>query len=157
MKQRCSEHNRTLMRVGYGVLICPIAGCQTRVLDDTLPPLFRNRRPLKRTPLRWKGRKAKTRKMKSGRVVLGRKEYVKLALDAWERGKGRCEIRHQPGCWGRLPYFSLRWIDHITKRSQGGSDTLENVRLGCLPCHNWSDNEGGKLIERKEREVLRKN
>jgi 5-methylcytosine-specific restriction endonuclease McrA len=43
-----------------------------------------------------------------------------------------------------LPYFSKRWIDHIIKRSQGGSDTLENTRLACPPCHDWADNKGGK-------------
>ena len=108
------------------------------------------RSPLKRTSgLKAGGRRAETRVLKSGRVILGRKEYRELAVQCWERDKGCCQIRHDVKCWCTLPEVSTRWLDHIKKRSQGGSDTLENVRLACPPCHDWADNQGGKLQERR--------
>ena len=112
-----------------------------------------SRSPLKRTSgLKSKGRASQTRTLKSGRVILGRKEYKELDVQCWERDRGECQIRHnEPNslCWGLLPEVSTRWLDHIKKRSQGGSDTLENVRLACPPCHDWADNQGGKLQERR--------
>jgi 5-methylcytosine-specific restriction endonuclease McrA len=93
-------------------------------------------------------------------VILGKVEYYIEAQKVWRRDLGRCAIRHrQPGkpdqCWGALPYFSMQWIDHVVKRSQGGSDTLENMRLACPPCHDWADNQGGKLLEREAESNLK--
>ncbi len=100
-------------------------------------------------PLVWHGRRRETRITKGGRIILGEAEYTALCWQVWRRDGGECQIRHQPGCWGRLPGFSKRWMDHIKKRSQGGSDTLENLRCACFPCHQWADNEGGKNSEKK--------
>ena len=27
-------------------------------------------------------------------------------------------------------------VDHVVNRKQGGADTLDNLRVLCLPCHN---------------------
>jgi len=102
---------------------------------------------MKRAAFRQRPRKAKI--TKSGRVILSRAQYVVLCHEVWLRDHGECQVRHE-GCWGKLPYFSTRWVDHIIKRSQGGSDTLENTRLGCPPCHDWADNRGGKLSAKQK-------
>lgn len=98
-------------------------------------------------PLRYRGRRAETRITKSGRVIMGRKEYTALCRQVWERDGGRCTIQHE-GCWGILPFFCTAWCDHRTKRSQGGSDSMENLRLACPPCHDWADQQGGKNKEK---------
>ena len=113
---------------------------------------------LRRVPFKVAYRSKPSRTTKSGRVILNEKEYRALCLDVWHRDQQTCQIKHgvegqhssrASRCWGRLPYFSTRWCDHIIKRSQGGPDILENLRLACPPCHNWADNEGGKLSERQ--------
>ena len=100
-------------------------------------------------PLVWKGRRTETRVGKfSGRVILGKSEYFALCKKVWERDKGMCQVREngriQAGCLGRMLFFSTRWVDHIIKRSAGGSDSMENCRIACPICHDWADNQGGK-------------
>jgi 5-methylcytosine-specific restriction endonuclease McrA len=111
-------------------------------------PMKRTQNPMARhTPLIWRGRRKERRVGKyTGRVVLGALEYTALCWRVWQRDGGQCMIHHNfpATCWGRLPNFSKRFIDHIIKRSQGGGDTLENLRLACPPCHDWADNKGGK-------------
>ena len=111
----------------------------------------KQRKPMERgKPLAWRGRRKETRVGKyTGRVMLGEREYTVLCWQVWKRDGGRCQVNHQPGCWGKLPHFSKRWMDHVKKRSQGGSDGLENMRLCCPYCHDWLDNQGGK-ISRKQ-------
>lgn len=103
---------------------------------------------LKRTPFLYHGRKAEDRVTKGGRVILNQAHYTGLCQEIWVRDRGECQIKHG-GCWGVLPGFSTQFIDHKIKRSQQGSDSLENCRLACPPCHSWLDNQGGKLLERQ--------
>ncbi len=159
MKPRCKTHHRPMRWVARaGVWWCRVYGCgefstlPAPEKKDLFPDHQRRagaRPPCKRKPLQYRGRKSTTRVTKGGRVVLGRAEYVALCRLIWDRDGGRCTIEHK-GCWGKLPYFSTRWVDHRIKRSQMGSDTEENCRLACPSCHDWADSGGGKISRKEE-------
>jgi 5-methylcytosine-specific restriction endonuclease McrA len=58
-------------------------------------------------------------------------EYEKLKKEILIRDGYRCRL-----C---LSFCNLD-VDHIKKRSQGGSDTPDNLRTLCRACHDREDN-----------------
>lgn len=62
---------------------------------------------------------------------LSPRAWRKRKLEVFERDKGICQ-------WCRKPVLEWQeWdADHITKRSKGGSDDMDNLRLiHRYPCH----------------------
>lgn len=69
-----------------------------------------------------------------GVLALGRPsstlaEWKKTKQRLWDAALGRCEVCSRPGVDA----------DHIVKRSQGGSDNLDNLVLLCRRCHQLKD------------------
>ena len=99
-------------------------------------PLQRSTKPLKRSPIRYKKRKAKV-SWRSGRVQLDSAGMARLRGAAFQRSCRMCECGLQPGreSCGK----SVTWIDgqlhHIKSRGQGGSDVIENVAFIRRDCH----------------------
>jgi 5-methylcytosine-specific restriction endonuclease McrA len=77
---------------------------------------------------------------KQKRVKLTPEEYEKLKKAVMVRDGYRCRL-----C---LSMLNLS-VDHIVKRSQGGGDTMENLRTLCWICHNKVDNEAGSPKSKK--------
>jgi 5-methylcytosine-specific restriction endonuclease McrA len=103
-----------------------------------------------RKPLRYRGRKTVDIVKKSGRIILSKDHYAGLIYECWIRDEKKCR-----GCGRSLPEFSTALGDHVQKRSQGGSDTPENIKTKCFHCHDRDDNRGGKVSRkmRARREV----
>ncbi len=88
------------------------------------------------TPMRRSGRLKRTRMRRSS----GKAKGLRLDRRAWKgrvaelraRAGGRCE---NPECC-RLGYHDPH---HIIKRSQGGTDDLENLAYLCRSCHERTD------------------
>lgn len=62
---------------------------------------------------------------------LNRRAWHKRKLEVFERDKGICQ-------WCKKPVLEWQeWdADHIVKRSKGGSDEMDNLRLiHRYPCH----------------------
>jgi len=154
MRPRCEIHRKPMRWIeGRSVWWCRTHGCSefstlpATEKKDLFPEHQRRagaRPPCKRKPLRYRGRKSKTRVTKGGRVILGRYAYEKLCRQVYAEGGGRCEI-----CSRYLPVFSTRLFDHIQKVSHGApGDVRGNLRCLCGVCHDVADNQGGKLRER---------
>jgi len=91
-----------------------------------------NCKPKSRTFSRPRPKPRKSHVTKSGRIILGRKEYRELCALALERAGGYCET---PGCRVRV-FGRPENFHHIRHRSLGGSDSLDNIRVLCLEHHN---------------------
>lgn len=107
-------------------------------------PLKRSNKPLKRSPLKRKAKKARV--LKSGRVILDCRGMAELRKQAWDRSEGRCECYMIPemaplGCGGFLNW-TVDHLHHLTFRSHGGSDTLENVAFIRQECHDIAHGKG---------------
>jgi hypothetical protein len=84
-------------------------------------------------------------------------EYIERALLVKRRSGGRCEIRAVHGCDGRASDFP----HHRKLRSQGGSNSLDNLLDVCISGHYWIHRilprehaeHFGLLIPREERET----
>lgn len=103
------------------------------------------RTPLKRTPLRTK-KTPRKRTTKVNDELLALREAV--ILRAGNRCE-RCEQLCEGSYWGNAPH-----VHHVQLRSQGGSDTLDNLVLLCGRCHGFvHDNrkvaaEEGWIVQR---------
>jgi len=103
---------------------------------------------LRRAPLRATKRlRAKPRKHRESalrsRVRLDAKGMAALRLAVFERSGGFCEqgprtplpaLSAVYRCWQPITWEEFE-LSHIIARSQGGSDTMENCRAWCKPCH----------------------
>ena len=63
-------------------------------------------------------------------VKRGKSMYRKAQRTLMERSQGMCEARIAAVCTGRYEH-----AHHIRRRSQGGSDTAENLLACCEECH----------------------
>lgn len=63
---------------------------------------------------------------KQERIRLKGKAYRKLMIKAWEKDKGLCQ---------ECGVYTEESPHHIIFKSQGGSDTMENLILLCQKCH----------------------
>jgi len=68
------------------------------------------------------------------RIKLTPKKYKELCSQVWGKYRGICQICHRDTM---IPQYH-----HTTFRSQGGSDTIENIILLCFECHK--EIHGGK-------------
>lgn len=59
-------------------------------------------------------------------------EFKKMRALVIERSKGMCELQASPNCTGRGCH-----VHHRKTRSQGGENSLENLRHACLLCHSF--------------------
>ena len=70
------------------------------------------------------------------------KEWEVLRLQALRAAGWRCQDCGV-GVRGAKAGQSRPVVDHVVNRKQGGADTLANLRVLCLPCHNkktaWVD------------------
>lgn len=73
----------------------------------------------------------KTRRQRAGRRSEDQ-TWVQARQWACGRAQGRCEARCAPSCAGRGAE-----AHHRRRRSQGGSDELENLLWVCAWCHTW--------------------
>lgn len=64
--------------------------------------------------------------LKRKRVKLSNGAYRKLAKAVLERDGHTCQYC---GCWTNSPPH------HVVFRSQGGDDSMENLKLYCCKCH----------------------
>ena len=80
-------------------------------------------------------------------------EYRRLRPMVWRRDAGRCQWPLYSGVCG-LQGFET---DHIVNRANGGSDTMENLRVLCKRHHNrkTADEaaEGRRRRRQEERHV----
>ncbi len=84
-----------------------------------------------RNYLRARARNEKI-KQKYGSYV-GNKKALKIALI--QSFGNKCQ-----SCFKFLPFHELT-IDHILKRSNGGSNKINNLQLLCRPCHKLKDSK----------------
>lgn len=77
---------------------------------------------------------------------------------AWQRAGGRCECGgsncgHSPCRCGKVLNWNSRGDDyspsgweahHKVPVYQGGSDTLDNCQILCIPCHKKTSSYGGR-------------
>lgn len=85
--------------------------------------------PLKRTPMK-RGPSPKQRKDRS--------EMAAIRPIIYERSGGMCEHCHEkPGAD----------LHHKQRRSQGGTNTLENLVLLCSECHRWVHNNVAEAVK----------
>lgn len=95
-----------------------------------------NWNPLRRKPIKPKPRRHKeSMPWRRPKVRLNGSEMAKLRQDAFERSGGQCEnsIEGQR-CTRRITWLNSN-LAHIESRGRGGSDTLWNVLMTCLDCH----------------------
>ena len=63
------------------------------------------------------------------RIKLTPKKYKELCSQVWGRDRGICQICDR--------YTVVPDYHHVIFRSQGGSDSLDNMMIVCKdPCHN---------------------
>ena len=79
-----------------------------------------------RTNAPWRPRK----------IRLDAKGMAELRHEAFARANARCEKIKPDGitCMAPISWWSFQ-LHHVIKRSQGGSDELENVLCLCRRCH----------------------
>ncbi len=65
---------------------------------------------------------------KKGRRDMAELHDVREAVMA--RSHAMCEVRWSPFCHGWAEQ-----LHHVVRRSQGGTNTAENVLVVCSPCH----------------------
>lgn len=75
--------------------------------------------------------KASKRKRTERAFAAKKASRVALLEEVLLRCHGDCEIG-SPVCTG-----SGHHVHHVLRRSQGGRDRLEDVRLSCQPCHDY--------------------
>ena len=77
---------------------------------------------------------------------------------AWQRAGGRCECGrsncgHGPWRCGKILNWNARGMDyapggweahHKVPVCQGGSDSLSNGQILCIPCHKKTPSYGGR-------------
>jgi hypothetical protein len=91
--------------------------------------------------------------LRRGEPTAEEKKVVRVKL--FERADNRCEIRLHKQCWGNreLPFdgdvFERGHAVHIKSEGAGGTFTLDNLLLGCPPCHLGSMHTEGKKAARK--------
>ena len=86
----------------------------------------------------WETMKAGFRSKRSfvrlgdGALILSGKDWHRQVMEVFERDEFKCR-----GC-GKDMDWAYEWADvhHIVKRSNGGSDNLENLVLLCRECHS---------------------
>jgi 5-methylcytosine-specific restriction endonuclease McrA len=66
--------------------------------------------------------------------------------EVWERDCGQCRVCRQP------VKLSNCDIHHLTPRSKGGSDEIDNLLLLCKPCHAKMPNHQHLLRQRQYRQ-----
>lgn len=86
---------------------------------------------------------------KSGKITLSAKDWRHLVEDVKFRSGGRCENTLPDGT--RCPR-KARDPHHLQYRSQGGSDTRENVFGACEICHDLEHLKKQKFIPWTETE-----
>lgn len=98
-------------------------------------PLKRSTKPLKRSPLKRKAKRARV--LKSGRVILNARGMFLLRTDAFVRSEGTCECHRykRRGCRKAVDWVNGH-LHHLIFKSHGGSDTLENVAFVRQECHD---------------------
>jgi hypothetical protein len=73
-----------------------------------------------------------SKRKRTERIWAAKKAHrVELLEEVLLRCHGDCEIG-SPDCTGRGHH-----LHHALRRSQGGRDRLEDVRLSCAPCHDY--------------------
>lgn len=140
----------------------------------TIPRVSKNRRH-KRAVKKLKGQSQPTRPEvrvgKTGRIRLKGVALTRLRLDCFERDHWHCKECGHGVRWGgiaadtptdiRNAVLAYAWdfdrfgwdvgeMAHIKSRGAGGSDTLDNVRTLCQPCHRL-EHAGGKPCPRREK------
>ena len=58
----------------------------------------------------------------------GRKAWIRLKDEVWARDRGVCQLCYRDTV---VPEFH-----HVIYKSQGGSDTIDNILLLCFDCHH---------------------
>lgn len=91
----------------------------------------------RRTPLRARRNKPEMRVGKvTGKIRLSGLKLEALRESAYYRAGGRCQWS---GCGAILPLygsvFNRAHLIHLVSRGAGGSDTIENTRIGCYFHH----------------------
>lgn len=71
-----------------------------------------------------------TPNFKVPKVKRTRTSYARVRELLAQRSEGRCEARFSEQCEGRGVE-----AHHVVRRSQGGTDDLENLRFCCTCCH----------------------
>lgn len=102
----------------------------------TVVPLFKPARTAKAT-----GRRKRLKPF-SERKAAGFDAYRQLAEELLMRSHGDCEIASDY-CKGRGEF-----IHHVLRRSQGGTDTAEDTRWTCDPCHRYLHDNVAESYER---------
>jgi hypothetical protein len=69
-------------------------------------------------------------------------EFAVMKQEVKDRSGGRCEAR-TPRCTGRSEH-----VHHRRMRSQGGSNTLDNLLDVCLQCHLYIHSNPTESYER---------
>lgn len=96
--------------------------------------------PIRRTPLRYKPKRAKVSAPWRNQVIrLDARGMASLRSAAYERSEGICECG-RPECEKReMRLRRVTWSDgqlhHVVSRARGGSDVLDNVQFITWQCH----------------------
>lgn len=102
---------------------------------------------------RPKNKGRRERVSKSGQITLSKKNWRALVQDVWFDAGGRCENTITvPGLVAHRCPNKANDPHHLIFRSQGGSDTKENVFAACRFCHDAKHDEKQDFIPWNEGE-----